>query len=352
MSSLELLNEQVKKCFNPQLLADPSVQRFIDYVCKTYHGYEMHLHSLQQQAPLNHDHSLADNSASSSASRAEEVKQLQEILTELNPANKHCHSSSTSVLAAEIKKAVSIQLAHQQQSQEYTQSLEQINAELDQFAFVVSHDLKAPLRAVSNLAGWIAEDCGSDIPETSQEHLALLRKRVRYMENLISGILGYSRTQQFNEHGIADTEVLIHDVIESLTPPDTITVSVKGSFPVISTQVTKLQQVITNLISNAIRYTDRDGGQISIECIQLEDRCQFTVTDNGDGIPKEQHDSIFRLFHTLSPSGDDSSGIGLAIVRKLVEENKGRIWVESESGKGCRFSFTWPCTTILKTVKQ
>jgi signal transduction histidine kinase len=216
------------------------------------------------------------------------------------------------------------------------------NRELDQFAYVSSHDLKAPLRAIANLSEWIEEDLeGQASPEVKQ-HMNLLRKRVHRMEALINGLLDYSRVGR--SHVPIETvnvATLLAEVIDSLDPPPTFRVEAKA-MPTIQTRRLPLSQVFSNLISNAIKHCHRDDGKIWITAQQKDKFYEFSVSDNGQGIAPEHQTRIFTIFQTLEPRDKtENTGIGLSIVKKIVETEGGKVWVESEPGKGATFCFTW-----------
>jgi signal transduction histidine kinase len=233
-------------------------------------------------------------------------------------------------------------------------NLKKINKDLDQFAYVVSHDLKAPLRAISSLAEWIEEDSQEQLTEESLNNLKTLRGRVLRMENLISGILAYTKAgKNKTEPQKVDLQSLIGEIIDSINPPPSIKIETSGEWPAILTESTKLQQVLSNLLSNAVKYMDKQHGQIRIGCITLENCIQCYVEDNGPGIEEEYHDKIFQLFQTLSSRDQvESTGIGLSIVKRIIEEQGGKIWINSKPGQGSRFTFMWPVTYIEKTTKQ
>jgi PAS domain S-box-containing protein len=226
----------------------------------------------------------------------------------------------------------------------YTKRLEKNNQTLDQFAYIISHDLKAPLRAISNLSTWIQEDAGPTLSEENRSNLTMLRNRVTRLESMISGVLEYSkigRVQVPKES--VDVYALVQEVVEMLAPPAHIQVEVTDNLPVLETQRIMLVQVFSNLISNAIKYNDKALGIVRVYCSESEGGYQFVVEDNGPGIPSEFFEKIFMIFQTLqSRDKFESTGIGLTIIKRIIEDVNGRIWVESELGKGSKFIFVWP----------
>ena len=218
------------------------------------------------------------------------------------------------------------------------------NEELDQFAYVASHDLKAPLRGISNLATWLEEDLGPAITPTAREHMTLLRGRVQRMEALIDGILQYSRAGRIRtepEH--IDVGALLREIVELLDPPPDVTIQLASQFPVLQTDRVPLQQVFLNLIGNAIKYTRRAGATIRVGATDVDGTWEFSVADNGPGIAAEYHDRIFGIFQTLEARDKiEGTGIGLSVVKKIVEARGGRVTLASDTGTGATFTFTWP----------
>lgn len=224
--------------------------------------------------------------------------------------------------------------------------LESANEELKNFAYVVSHDLKAPLRAIGSLADWLSTDYADKIDDEGKEHLRLLINRVRRMDGLIDGILLYSRVGRVKEAIVAvDLNHVVHEVIDSLAPPASIAVIIETPMPTVMAEPTRIQQVFQNLLSNAIKYMDKPKGEIRIACAAEGKFWQFSVADNGPGIKQQHFEKIFQLFQTLAPRDRvESSGVGLALVKKIVEMYGGHIWVESTVGQGSTFFFTLPRT--------
>ncbi len=225
-----------------------------------------------------------------------------------------------------------------------TANLEKRNTELDQFAYIVSHDLKAPLRGISNLAQWLAEDLEAHLTDETRHQMNLLRGRVHRMEALIDGLLHYSRVGRLRtELQLVDVETLLAQVIDSLAPPPKFTITVMPDMPTLWTERLPLEQVFANLISNAIKHNPRPDGQIVISVQEYAHCYEFAVTDNGPGIAPQFHDKVFVMFQTLEPRDKvENTGVGLAIVKKIIEDQGGIITVESEQHQGATFRFTWP----------
>lgn len=225
-------------------------------------------------------------------------------------------------------------------------SLEAVNKELQNFAYVVSHDLKAPLRGIAHLAQWLVEDYGEQFDEEGQQIIELMVGRTNRMENLIDGILQYSRIGRadVNEAPV-NLQGVVSTVIETLAAPKHIQMTMIGEFPVVHCNMTRMTQVFQNLIGNAIKFIEKPEGIITISCQDYGNSWLFRVTDNGPGIEERHYERIFKIFQTLTARDQlESTGIGLAVVKKIVELYGGKIWVESIVGEGSTFSFTLPKT--------
>jgi PAS domain S-box-containing protein len=225
-----------------------------------------------------------------------------------------------------------------------TAVLEKRNSELDQFAYIVSHDLKAPLRAIANLSQWIEEDLEEHLTEDTRHQMDLLRNRVHRMEALINGLLQYSRVGRLKtELQAVDVEALLTEVIDSIGQPPEFTIRIMPGMPTLITERLPLEQVFANLISNAIKHNKRKQGEVLISVEEQTDFYEFAVADDGPGIAPEFHEKIFQMFQTLEARDTaENTGVGLAIVKKIIEDKGGKIYVESQVGQGAKFYFTWP----------
>jgi PAS domain S-box-containing protein len=224
-------------------------------------------------------------------------------------------------------------------------ALKRSNEELDQFAYVTSHDLKAPLRGIANLSGWIEEDMGPAFTPEAHQQMELLRGRVHRMEALIDGILEYSRVGRAKGKAErVDVGQLLREVIDLISPPAGVVVTVAPDMPAVVTERLRLQQVFMNLIGNAIKHHDRPA-QARIEVLWRDggDLFEFAVADNGPGIDPKYHEKIFVIFQTLAARDKvEGTGVGLSLVKKIVQSQGGTVTVESSPGRGATFRFTWP----------
>jgi signal transduction histidine kinase len=221
-------------------------------------------------------------------------------------------------------------------------TVEKTNQELQDFAYIISHDLKAPLRGISTLADWITTDYADKLDNDGKEQLKLLTARVNRMHNLIEGVLQYSRVGRIRETQVeVNLNELITEVVDMLCPPENIKITVETELPTIMCEKTRIMQVFQNLLSNAIKYMDKPEGTIQITCTEQDNVWQFSVTDNGPGIESKYFEKIFQIFQTLAPKDTfESTGVGLTVAKKIVEMYGGRIWVESVPTEGTTFYFT------------
>jgi signal transduction histidine kinase len=227
---------------------------------------------------------------------------------------------------------------------QYTVSLEKTNKELDKFASIVSHDLKAPLRAIGNLTGWIEEDAGDTLKGEVKANFELIKQRVKRMEDLINAILDYSKADRVQGDELRfDVKNLVEETLEMIGKPENVCLNVSNELPVIVSDKIRLSQVFSNLIENAIKYNDKEEKKVDVYSNATPDGWIFSVKDNGPGIEKQYHERIFVIFQTLNRrDAVESTGVGLAIVKKIIEDQGGKIWVDSVPGEGAEFKFFWP----------
>lgn len=245
---------------------------------------------------------------------------------------------------SEVELASRLRRQHEltQQLQRHALSLERANRELDQFAYVASHDLKAPLRGIASLAAFIEEDAGPQLDAESRDNLGLLQARVKRMETLIEGMLTYARAGRRTELEDVDTRELCLEIVDMLNLDDSVVVEVAQELPTLCTERSQLQQVLMNLVGNAVKHGLPANCRVEISAKAEGDGWRFSVADNGPGIEQRFHERIFGFFERLQSRDEvEGSGIGLAVVKKIVDERGGRVWVESEPGSGATFHFLW-----------
>ncbi|WP_244329332.1 ATP-binding protein [Tolypothrix sp. PCC 7910] len=247
---------------------------------------------------------------------------------------------------AKTNEQLQQEIIQRQQSQEtmaeLLKAVKSANKDLNDFAYVVSHDLKAPLRGISSLSEWLLSDYGEQFDDEGQELITLLISRVKKMYALIDGILQYSRAGSYREEKTqVNLNDVVRDVIDLLAPPENIQIEITSTLPIIIAETTRIKQIFQNLLSNAIKFIDKPEGQIIINCTENNNYWQFSIADNGSGIEEKYFTKIFQIFQKLSnDDNSDSTGIGLSLVKKIVELYGGTVWVESEVGQGSKFFFT------------
>jgi signal transduction histidine kinase len=246
--------------------------------------------------------------------------------------------------AEDLQDALTARKRAEERQAQLLKQVEAANQELADFAHVVSHDLKAPLRAIDSLVKWMASDYKDKFDDEGRNQLNLLLGRVKRMHDLIDGILQYSRAGRVREEVVeVDLAELVPAVIDLLAPPAHIRVTVESRLPSVVVERTRISQVFQNLLSNAIKYMDKPQGLVRVGCTEENGFWKFYVSDNGPGIEEKDQQRVFQLFQTLKPwDRADSTGVGLAVVKKAVEMYGGKVWIESKVGEGSTFCFTLP----------
>ncbi|MGA2172973.1 MAG: ATP-binding protein [Sedimentisphaerales bacterium] len=224
------------------------------------------------------------------------------------------------------------------------EKLKSIEQEFKDFAYIISHDLKAPLRGIKALADWIATDYADKFDEDGKEQLKLLTSRVNRMHNLLEGVLQYSRIGRITENKTPiDLNQFVPEIIEALAPPANIHITIENQLPVIVSEPTRIRQVFQNLLDNAVKVMNKPEGFIKVGCTEENGYWKFSVSDNGPGIEEQHFERIFKIFQTLQPKDQvESTGVGLTIAKKIVELYGGRIWLTSRASQGSTFFFTLP----------
>ena len=246
--------------------------------------------------------------------------------------------------ATQLKNALNIQqkLKAEKENEQLLKDLIKSNNELNDFAHIVSHDLKSPLRSMNALLNWMKEDLAEVLSTDNDNHLELLIKKVDKMDQLINGILEYASIDNVkNTVNRIDLNELLNDIVETIYLPDNITINIQESLPIISGDKFRLQQLFQNLLSNAIKYTDKENGKVGLRFHDVGNSWEFEIYDNGIGIAEKYFKKVFQIFQVLEEK-ENSTGVGLSIVKKIVDFYNGKIWIKSKKNKGTSFYFTLP----------
>lgn len=246
-----------------------------------------------------------------------------------------------------VARDITIRKEAEKRQEKLIDDLRKVNEELENFAYIVSHDLKAPIRGIGSVADWLKEDYAHLMDDEGKNLLELMKRRVLRMQQLIEGILTYSRVgRKDGEKTKVDMNVILEEVVDTVASglgSNDFDLNIPEKLPTITHNEVRMRQVFQNLISNAIKYGDKEKCIVKVTAKDVGDFWEFCVQDNGPGIKPIYHDRIFKIFQTLQARDKfESTGVGLSIIKKIVEQENGKIWVESEEGKGCSFLFTLP----------
>ena len=228
--------------------------------------------------------------------------------------------------------------------QECKRKVKQLKSEMEDFVYIVSHDLKAPLRAIATLSSFIEEDLGPGIPEGVKDNLDLMKNRVHRLQRMMEALLQYSRVSRIDmEIETVDLQKMIEEILSMIAPPAGLKIEVGKGMPVFQTYREKIYTVLYNIIENAIKFNTKEDGKVEIGAKELEEFYEFTIKDNGMGITSDSMEKIFTIFYTIQPKDkSENTGAGLAITRKIIEFMNGNIAIESNGKDGSVFRFTWP----------
>jgi PAS domain S-box-containing protein len=223
------------------------------------------------------------------------------------------------------------------QREELVVSLAKTNKELEDYAQIVSHDLKSPLRSIHSLISWIKADNDKEFSDLTLSYFSMIENKVEKMDYLIDGILTYSKIdkEELPQESI-NTHQIIQSIINIIYIPEHISITIKNQLPMLQADRYRIQQLFQNIIGNAVNYIEEEVGLVEVASEEFEDYYVFSIKDNGVGIAKEHHQKIFNTFQSYTKS-EHSTGLGLAIVKKIIDAYNGKIWVDSELGKGSTF---------------
>lgn len=345
-----LLKHQVKKYLSSKNVSNEDLMAFIDAVNRSYDNFDEQ-YLLQQRAMLISSEELSDSNKrlqNESKIQSNLIDKLNNVIESLKihemPGHKNAGTSNMDglKLAEFIDKQTNEIIEMNKQREKLLKELESQNQELSDYAYLVSHDLKSPLRSIDTLTAWINQEAEEKNTENTSEKLKLIRDNVEKMDNLIGGILNYSTINK-NEHqtGDIDVNIVLKEVLSSISLPENISVNLPSDFPIVKADKPRLKELFLNLIDNAIKFNDKENGVVEIGFEDESNSWKFYVKDNGKGIERAYFDKIFKPFQKLS-SSSNSIGMGLSLAKKIVLAYKGKLWLESELGRGSVFYFTIP----------
>jgi light-regulated signal transduction histidine kinase (bacteriophytochrome) len=343
-----LLKRQIRKHLGKDLENDPKFTEFINVVNQSYDNFDDSFEMLQRAMSISSDELFSANKQlrQEANTQKEVITKLKSVFDTLKFYNLSSENQSDNLeldgskivdfIENKTKEIVEINT----QRETLLIQLSNQNQELNDYAHMVSHDLKSPLRAIDALTCWLKEDYKNALDDSGNDSIDLIRNTVEKMDALITGILDYSTiTEDQKAFYEVDTDKLIEDIIAIMLLPSNISIIKLSVLPVVNGDKHRLKQLFQNLIDNAIKYNDKALGLIEIGVEDENDFWKFYVKDNGKGIEEAYFDKIFKVFQKLE-NYTESSGIGLSIVKKIINLYGGKIWVESEINVGTIFYFT------------
>lgn len=337
-----LIKRQINKFLKLEQLKD--IKDFLVAVNDSYNNFDDQINMSQRAMLISSDELfVANQKLREEAEGLKEInKNLEDVLNSMNLDVSKVSTETNFNTSDFVKKQALEIVTINKQREQLLKSLEEQNKELNEYAHVVSHDLKAPLRNIYTLVNWVIEDNKDQMGEHCLNSLNSVLYNAEKMDILIKGILEYSSIDKIeSEDRIIDFNILCDETVRTLFVPNNITVKIQEHLPKVYGNSSRFKQVFQNLIQNAINYSDKESGLIQVGYEDKNDRHLFYVKDNGVGINPKYFDQIFKVFTKLE-SNSQSSGIGLSIVKKIVHYYKGEIWVESQENEGSTFYFTLP----------
>nr|WP_293299778.1 ATP-binding protein [Allomuricauda sp.] len=351
-----LLKRQLNKFLPESLSGDTSLQELFEAIGKSYGNYDEKLQMLQRATTISSEELYdANRELEKETLRQQQVlKSLEDALTALQanfegeePNNLTDKDFDAERLAKHIGELAQQVTEMGMEKDRLLKSLENQNESLNSYAHVVSHDLKSPIRNISALISWISEDEKEILSKQSQQNLVLALQNLEKMDKLISGILKHATLENKSTSlVIFDLGEVVNDIQRTIYVPDNIAFQIPEDLPKLYYDKYRIEQLFMNLMTNAVAAIEtRKKGVIRIDFTDKGDYWYFAVADNGKGIPTKHRTDIFEMFNKLE-SDAMATGIGLALVKKIIEQYNGNIWVESVEGMGSTFHFT------LKKSKQ
>jgi signal transduction histidine kinase len=342
-----LLKRQLRKYVSQELQQHPEMERFLDAINRSYNTSNEQFAMLQRATAISSEELFEANQQLQKESEAQKeiIQKLQNVIDTLK-SYELTNGEPTENLATDslhladlIDNQTKEILQINQQRDKLLANLERQNQELNNYTHLVSHDLQSPLQSIDALTTWLKDDYGEILDESGKESIKLIRNNVEKMDTLVKGILKYSTIGVERDLYPVDLQQIVQQIINFKEIPEHITISIPQKLPVITGDNFRMKELFRNLLQNAIQFNDKSEGKITIGFSDKGDFWEFFIKDNGKGIEEKYFEKIFVVFQKLENSYK-STGIGLSIVKKIIELYEGQIWVESTPNLGTTFYFT------------
>jgi light-regulated signal transduction histidine kinase (bacteriophytochrome) len=341
-----LLKRQIKKFLPEDLKERPELEQFFDSVDNSYSDYDDKLTMIQRATSLSSKELYEANKRLN-----KETESQRKVLEALSKAVAFMESKTKPrngelgfdplKLVENIENQTNKIVEITAEKDNLLRSLEQQNESLNNYAHMVSHDLKSPIRNIHSLVSWVYEDSCDDFKNGCKNSFDLIFQNLSKMDSLIDGILKHATIDSVDEKiKDVDLNTLVREIERTIYVPDSVKIKIKGTLPTLNTGKYRIEQLFKNILTNAVTATESSQtGLVTIEAREQEDKWLFCIADNGKGIPKHLQTGIFDMFKKLENDAN-ATGIGLALVKKIINYYKGDIWLSSEEGVGTTFYFT------------
>ena len=345
-----LLERQIRKYLTDKEKNPRDISDLLDAVGRSYDNYDTQLKMIRRAMMISSEELFEANRklTAQAENQSKLIDKLKDVINTLSLSTLPKTESLDKVeldgekLAKFIDDQAKQIVETSNQKEELLKNLEKQNQELNEYAHIVSHDLKSPLRSIDALTNWLKEDYADSFDENGKDTLNHILKNVEKMDSLISGILEYSTIDkaETKEYDV-DVHHLVNEIIGIIYIPEHIKININETLPTIKGDKFRLQQLFQNLLINAVNYIDKPKGLVEVGVKESKDFWNFYIKDNGIGISEAYHEKIFEVFQKLTDN-DKSTGIGLAIVKKIINYYGGSICLASKVNEGTTFYFTIP----------
>ncbi|CAL2080343.1 sensor histidine kinase [Tenacibaculum sp. 190524A05c] len=341
-----LLKRQIRKYLSKELQESGQLKEFLDAVNKSYVNSDNQFSMLQRAMAISSEElsEASDKLKKETDEQRRIIEKLKKVLETLNISDLDdtgsLEHSSTIKLVDFIDQQTKEIIKVNEQKDKLLTSLEQQNQELNDYTHMISHDLVSPLQGIETLTQWLIDDHKDDLNEEGQSHIQLISEHVEKIDTLVASIRKYSRINRSQKELYkVDLNNLINTILKESRIPDDVSILISEKLPVVVGDVFSLKELFKNLIDNALKFNLNENKQVEIGYEDKGLHWQFYVKDNGKGIDESYFEKIFIAFSKLE-NEYKSAGMGLAIVKKIIDLYEGKIWVESELNKGSTFYFT------------